>query len=271
MVPRPGPPSQVSPVARPAHRRAEAHEWPCRWPRLLLGLRTPVLAPPRRSQRPAHAGPAVLPGRFRRRLARLERKPGADGRTPGCLARRRGEAQDPPPPGAVRAPYRPTTLRRTKRGQGAVGLAFALGASRGGKEEGRMQSAECRICQARPAAEGNCATLLGYSPGMRRACAVTAPGWERGHHPSRITHHASRTAPAPASQTVSKEGHRHIPPRESAFPPAPNATLLGPPPYHHHTHSGAMPVAGAVPPPHRQQWVAPILVHCPYPPQRPLS
>jgi hypothetical protein len=196
---------------------------------------------------PAHGDAAILPDRFRCRFQGLERIPGADGRTAGCLVRPVSKAYNPPPSGAVGAAYRPTTLRRTKRGQGAVGLGLAVGATRGGKGEGRMQNAESRICPASPAAAESCATLLGYSPGMRRTCAV----------------------PAPRSQGVCKGGYRHILPLASAVPSAPYATLLGPPPYRLQTPSGAMPVPGAVSPSRRQHLVAPTVVHhCPNPPSR---
>ena len=130
------------------------------------------------------------------------------------------------------------------------GLALLLKPRGRGKEEGRMRKAESRICHASPASSESCATLLGYSPGMRRTCAV----------------------PAPASQSDCEEGHRYILPRASALPPAPYATLLGSPPYHLPTPSGAMPLGGSVSLPRRQHWFAPLVLHSgPYPPKRPRS
>jgi hypothetical protein len=130
------------------------------------------------------------------------------------------------------------------------GLALLLKPRGRGKEEGRMRKAESRICHASPASSESCATLLGYSPGMRRTCAVRPRG----------------------GRSQSPESARQIRALASAFPPAPYATLLGPPPYHLHTPSGAMPAQGAVCPPRRQHGFARMVVQpAPSPSKGPLS
>jgi hypothetical protein len=199
----------------------------------------------RRAQGPAHDGAAAFPSRFRRRLQGLERRPAADGRIAGCLARRTAKVKSRLRLGQSG----PLTGQQHYVERNSLQERWGLPPLLEPGEWGRMKD-EFRIRHAGAAITAFCATGLGHLPGVR----------------------CTRTLLASASQSFCKGGRWRILPFASAVSPAPYTTLLRTPPDLLQTLSGAMSVPAAVSQLRRQAWHGPLVVHphrCP--PKRPLS
>lgn len=143
----------------------------------------------------------------------------------------------------------PTVFRKEKLAQGALGLAYAAGASRAGKPKGGQQDANYTILSESESNPASCTNRTGDSP---CGCSILAEAEF-------------------ARQELCSEVHCPSSPCSRKPGPQTYATLLGLWPDRYRTASGAVPLACALFPPPPQRCFAPMVVPpCPQPRKIPL-